>query len=146
MSSISIKTSELEGTALNWAVALLEKRKIISQIGGGILVQGRTEEGEELPGFNFMWTPSTDWTQAGRIIHREGIALRSNSRDNTLWEASFSYVKPGANRLPLEYFTMKGETPLVAAMRTYVASACGREVIVPEPYATLVPNRDETNN
>jgi hypothetical protein len=50
-----MKTSELTGAALNWAVAC-------ARWGGGNF---------GIDGFS----PSTDWAQGGPIIEREGIAL-----------------------------------------------------------------------
>ncbi len=55
----------------------------------------------------------TDWLSAGPIIEREGIALIPS------WTAE----RPG--------FSADGETPLVAAMRCYVASKLGEDVEIP---------------
>lgn len=60
------------------------------------------------------YTPSTNWAQGGPIIEREGIALIPN------WTAE----RPG--------FSADGDTPLIAAMRCYVASKLGDEVELPE--------------
>ena len=57
-----------------------------------------------------FWSPSTDWEQGGPIIEREKIEIFI--RDGK-WFAYSSLSKP-------EDFY--GETPLIAAMRCYVAS------------------------
>lgn len=65
------------------------------------------------------WRPSTDWCVGGPIIEARGIWLapRPVTAD---WEAG----------LPrnVGVLTMRGPTPLVAAMRVFVASRFGAEV------------------
>ena len=69
------------------------------------------------------WTKySTDWAQAGPIIEREGINLVR--LESARWEA---WPDVGMND---QY--CQGRTPLVAAMRCYVASKLGDEVEVPD--------------
>jgi hypothetical protein len=53
---LMMKTSELQGAALDWAVAQCE---------------GLASYIEVVEGFK----PSTDWVQGGSIIEREGIAI-----------------------------------------------------------------------
>ena len=100
---MKIKTSELTGAALNWAVAKCE---------------GFVQEGDEpwergYEPFAF----STDWSQGGPIIEREFI----NVTYDDLWTAEDVYGE-----------TQWGDTPLIAAMRCFVASSLGDEVDVPE--------------
>ena len=59
-----VKTSELTGIALDWAVATCEGEEV--RMVKGQLETLWTENG---------WKPSTDWAQAGPIIEREGIDL-----------------------------------------------------------------------
>ena len=96
-----MKTSELTGYALDWAVANCE---------GIVWEQGDLDAGEYGPGF----APATDWEHGGPIIEREGIALIPG------WTAE----RPG--------FSADGPTPLIAAMRCYVASKLGDDVEIPE--------------
>ena len=122
---MNIKTSELKGTPLNWAVAKCENRTIVSTIGGGLLVNARTEDGDELEeewGLNYMYAPSADWVKAGPIIEREKITIMCPSTGD-FWDAR-------VNTFPPVYW--RGETPLIAAMRCYVASKLGDEVEIPE--------------
>lgn len=95
----NMKTSELTGAALDWAVAKCE---------GTLHDDGSVSD---------YFQPSTDWSQGGKIIEREGIALYLYG-DNK-WNAMAEKECQGA-------------TPLVAAMRCYVASKLGDEVQLPE--------------
>ena len=67
------------------------------------------------------FSPSTNWAQGGPIIEREGIALYLYG-DNE-WNAHTGNKE----------FT--GPTPLIAAMRCYVASKLGEELDIPEELA-----------
>lgn len=119
--SMKIKTSELTGTALDWAVAKCE---------GFTDYDPRTEK--MLPprkeyGWVQLWEYnwSTDWSQGGPIIEREFMELSSDPgyELNSRWWAT-QHKGPG-----YQYW---GPTPLIAAMRCYVASKLGDEVDVPE--------------
>lgn len=98
-----MKTAELSGNALDWAVAMCEDDKT-----KGAWAFSR-------------FKPSTDWAAAGPIIEREGMQLWKGGE----WCAS---IDQSWN--PPEFST--GETPLVAAMRCYVASKLGDEIKLPE--------------
>jgi hypothetical protein len=105
-----MKTSELTGATLDWAVAKCE--------GGTI----RTEHGVFLnqgDGYDY-YTPSTDWAQGGPIIEREGISWHCGNKAS--WHA---YGYGSADNI-------SGPTPLIAAMRCYVASKLGDNVEIPE--------------
>lgn len=94
---MDIKTSELTGDALNWAVEHCE--------GWGHAPQA--------PDY------STDWSQAGPIIERERICVTATP--STHWDARTTEYPPTYH---------SGPTPLVAAMRCYVASKLGDKVTV----------------
>lgn len=64
---------------------------------------------------------STDWSQGGPIIEREFISLDPFD-DHPRWCAT----------IPCYPYNQHGHTPLVAAMRSYVASKLGDEVEVPD--------------
>jgi len=66
---------------------------------------------------------STNWAQGGPIIEREKIALIPPNERIDEWEA----VHP--DRMHNEEY---GPTPLIAAMRCFVASKLGDEVDVPK--------------
>jgi hypothetical protein len=109
-----MRTSELKGAALDWAVAKCE----------GVI------NGDDLDiGFILErgYTPSTDWAQGGPIIEREKISLWSRGNE---WAAeSFTPNEQGHEET--------GTTPLIAAMRCYVASKLGDEVEIPEGLTML---------
>jgi len=69
------------------------------------------------------YEPSTAWSQGGPIIEREKISVVQNC-DTGEWLAT-TYGQYGAKYYP-------SPTPLVAAMRCYVASKLGDEVEIPE--------------
>ena len=69
---------------------------------------------------------STDWAQGGPIIEREGISIVLD------WDVvgEFSW---GATRIEQSVVSQaEGTTPLIAAMRCYVASKLGDEVEIPD--------------
>lgn len=118
-----MRTSELKRFALNWAVAKCQ--------GAGAALCNTHSRGEALLlsdpttdcDVGDHYDPSTNWAQGGPIIEREGIALHLGQ--DGLWWA----------RIPPENLTPQiltsAPTPLIAAMRCYVASKLGDEVDVP---------------
>ena len=110
-----MKTSELQGAALDWAVA-----KCIYEPDDVVICDGRVFAYDDATkGFN----PSTDWLQGGPIIEREQLNL--SCLGNNKWEVWPNY---GMN----DTTYCKGPTPLIAAMRCYVAGMLGDEVEIPE--------------
>jgi hypothetical protein len=94
-----MKTSELQGAALDWAVTKCEGFDTDIEDGS---IWG-------------LWGWATDWAQGGPIIEREGLTL-DQWDDYPRWRSGNSY----------------GPTPLIAAMRCYVASKLGYEIDIPE--------------
>lgn len=66
---------------------------------------------------------SSDWSNGGMIIEREKIQV---SPHNTKWNAIRIHTEQKM------IVSMYGPTPLIAAMRCYVASKFGDEIDVPE--------------
>ena len=117
-----MKTSELTGAALDWAVAKCEGDDTLA-------VYFDEETGEPLcrddwPD-NQEFKPSTDWAQGGPIIEREGISI--DQRDN--WSLVLACIDAPMEHEENEIW-VNGPTPLIAAMRCYVASKLGDEVEV----------------
>lgn len=108
-----MKTSELSGAALDWAVAKCEG------VGDSWFMQfyEGDEEDHEPPEYHY----STDWALGGPIIERECIDLEWTGIPN----ADFFCTIQGK-------YEAHGTTPLIAAMRCYVASKLGNEVQIPE--------------
>jgi hypothetical protein len=100
-----MKTSELTGAALDWAVAKCEGAELYISYGAACRVGGWIDY-------------STDWAQGGPIIEREKIQIKENGCGH--W-----FAKIGKGKW------MRGPTPLIAAMRCYVASKLGDTVDVP---------------
>lgn len=65
---------------------------------------------------------STNWAQGGPIIEREAVEL---SKDLGRWTATIRVDDE-------EPWELYGPTPLIAAMRCYVASQLGDEVDIPD--------------
>jgi hypothetical protein len=107
---MKIKTSELTGAALDWAVAKCEGMLAEPWLWG--------DEQEVLMRYKF----STSWAQGGPIIEREKIVM---DELDGLWGA-------GVRKDGTLFFLSNGPTPLIAAMRCYVASKLGDKVDVPE--------------
>lgn len=117
---MKIKTQDLTGPALDWAVA--KCKGIATDKWGVAWVPMRNQEH-----FNERFAPSTNWLQGGPIIEREGISVVPF--DDYRWEARCAVA---VQRTPARFVERRGPTPLVAAMRCYVASRLGDEVEIPE--------------
>lgn len=123
-----MKTNELTGTALDWAVALANERNpIIHKIQCGTNNSPFKFKGYvAIPcGNGDCWTyePSVKWELAGPIIEREHINI-----SNSLTAHWMAFIYDGVDML----YMIDGQTPLIAAMRCYVASKLGDDVDVPE--------------
>lgn len=121
---MKIKTKDLIGPALDWVVAT---------------ALGALWQPKSIRNSFFIWPPtaptepvryskaappySTDWAQGGPIIERERIDLAACT-DETYWLAT-KYMH---NEFAQQY----GPTPLIAAMRCFVASKLGDKVDVPK--------------
>jgi hypothetical protein len=99
---MKVNTSELTDVALDWAVH--------------IALHGSCEGYAE-------HEYSTDWAQGGPIIDREIAKIERFS--DSLWEAT-AFTKNAQD------IVQNGPTPLIAAMRCYVAFKLGDEVEIPE--------------
>jgi hypothetical protein len=117
---MKIKTQDLTGPALDWAVA---------KAGGGakniaVFLDGHSRLG--------MYNYSNDWAQGGPIIEQEGVELICNLNPA---EAATFKTEPhwrASKRAWAKGDIWYGPTPLTAAMRCYVASKLGDEVDVPD--------------
>jgi hypothetical protein len=120
-----MKTNELTGTALDWAVAKCEGYEIVRMRGNEITFLDRTEDGA-LSERHINY--STNWAQGGPIIEREGVCIQYIPAGTSQgWWAIKDSTFHDRSR-PDE---VRGETPLIAAMRCYVASKLGDEIEVP---------------
>jgi len=109
---MKIKTSELTGAALDWAVAKCEG----NPNGWCGMVINRP--------MSYVFRPSTDWAQGGPIIEREEMISSCFAKQGETTKSWFYWT----DRTPM----ISGPTPLIAAMRCYVTSKLGDEVEIPE--------------
>lgn len=110
---IEVKVEDLEGTALDWAVAKCLDPDMDTE--------------EFLSDFNSSeWTHaySQDWAQAGPVMEKERIDL----------EYQEGLVMADCTRNGHTYI-QRGETALIAAMRCYVLLKAGFTVEVPVEFA-----------
>lgn len=131
---MKIKTSELEGTALVWAVAVCEGATGLHH--DTVATYWMTLDGKDIAlekGWAQSFLPSSIWSQGGPIIEREGIAIQPVRLDGDLkgWQAVID-LDEGDFMVQEEY----GPTPLIAAMRAFVASKLGDELEIPEELST----------
>ena len=103
---MTMKTSELTGAALDWAVSKADNPPGQE---GGMDWWERDSEGYLFDPLNeCRYSPSTNWAQGGPIINRERIELKPTYAG---WTGFLG-----------NKFFGNGTTPLEAAMRCYVAS------------------------
>ena len=118
---MKVKTSEAKEQVLGYLVADCEGE--LSQHGGQVhLVGSKVRFYEDT--LDIQYTPSTDWSQGGPIIEREKIALDTWGEEWLATRIEGSAISEAI-----------GPTPLIAAMRCYVASKLGDEVEVPNELA-----------
>lgn len=118
METIELSSADLEGKALDWAVADLEFSLMTQQgqhVKDWVLEQHKA--GERITPY------STEWHWAGPIIERERIATDG---DEGPWNASTK---------DMPSFT-SGDTLIQAAMRAYVCLKMGATATVPAHLAT----------
>ncbi len=120
---MKLKTSELRGAALDWAVAKCETDDTLAvyfdEDTGEPLCHDDWQDNQE-------FKPSTNWAQGGPIIERESISV-------TFYIKYGDWIATALGRTPegraIGYFDY---SPLIAAMRCFVASKLGDEVEVPD--------------
>lgn len=126
----TVKVSDLSGPALDWAVAECDGMFIVPdsfpQVPRAKLTKGGIILGYDEQSYAIYYSPSCDWAQGGPIIERERVDTVSLPRE--YWRAQSVH---GA-RPCVQY----GPTPLIAAMRCYVASRLGDTIEIP---SELIP-------
>jgi hypothetical protein len=143
-----MKTAHLTGPALDWAVDRAYENKVPAHqhlrsyllsldegelwdtlckyTPGGVYADTMsTADMIEYGLITWRWPPATtDWAIGGPIIEREGLLVRPSFTDERDKWTSIQWAPKGVCE--------SGPTPLVAAMRCYVASKMGDTVDIPE--------------
>ena len=119
-------TSELIGAELDAAVARAQGWKIVNFSEGRDGVYSVPDDPHSFVGYLQLecpppwFRPSTDWSQGGPIIERERIDIEYDYPDDpTAEDAWLAYAKYKGKIRGGMWF---GPTPLIAAMRAFVAS------------------------
>ena len=118
---MKIKTAEATGPALDWLVAKCDGLEFDEDY------QPIWFEHDGFAAPRAEYHPSTDWSQGGPIIEREGISLVClffSPQIGHIWQAT-TYRDD-------QIIAGHGPTALIAAMRCHVASELGDEVEIPE--------------
>lgn len=128
---MKVKTSDLTGPALDWAVAKCEELAVTidTHHTTGICIFDTELLNMEVDS-GAQYQPSTNWAQGGPIIEREQIDISFISSDTDspgFWAANSLRPKSHRDFWPYGY----GLTPLISAMRCYVASKLGESVEIP---------------
>jgi hypothetical protein len=119
-----MKTSELTGAALDWAVAKADEERDVlfcQRQYGRLLV--RIAGDHETHNLEWVYAPSTDWSQGGPIVEREAITVSEGSP-----VAGLEWMACDRGSTHIQH----GPTYLIAAMRCYVASKLGDDINIPE--------------
>ena len=117
----TVRVSDLEGAALDWAVA--------KACGIGVWVKNGHVFQDILGTPDnpcSVWSPSKGWGQCGPLIEGRIVFLALNGRMNRRPDG-WSCLPVGTRGVPAF-----GETPLIAACRAIVAAKLGDVVDVPE--------------
>ena len=118
---MKIKTSELTDAALDWAVATCEGRGCEFEDPRDPWLTRNGIADQPL----HSYTPSTDWAQGGPITELEGVTTAAPLQPGDLWGA-WKWIESR------DSYKQYGLTPLIAAMRCFVASRLGDEVDIPD--------------
>lgn len=126
-----MKTSDLTGPALDWAVAKAEGDKVFRPRVGRPTDWDKADDRwvvraqvANVAWFaDYTYNPSANWSQGGPIIEREKL--------DVMWcgDRWCAYAMTPDKETQL---VDEGPTPLIAAMRCYVASRLGDTIDIPE--------------
>jgi hypothetical protein len=124
---MKLKTSELTGKALCYSVTMLEMPHLV---WGETIGLHHASDQIVVPELKepLCYSPYMGWEQCGPIIEREKIGVVPSDDDANVWIGSVYEPEWRCNRT--------GPTPLIAAMRCYVASKLGDEVEIPDELFT----------
>lgn len=129
MAMTQINVAEATGPALDWLVAKCEGHKPV--FTRHWVTPSHPEDPRRVcvpaPSWVQPFEPSTNWAQGGPIIEREAHNLFKHN-GGTQWCCACNVPRDEYTAI----VTADGPTPLIAAMRCYVASKLGDTVEAPE--------------
>lgn len=115
---MKIKTQDLAGVALDWAVAAIV-------CPNDTMIKERIDL--DLVADTYQFT--TDWAQGGPLSERFNVAVHPHgTKKSRKWVATIDYANSRV--------VVGGETELIAKMRCIVMDRLGDEVDVPEELCT----------
>jgi hypothetical protein len=116
MSFVSMKVSDLDGAALNWAVATaLGFQNVESQWGDVVSQDPNDSVAYDVHEY------TDNWETAGQLIEFHGISVIQDEAG--AWSAEC--------RARPEVQPIAGPSPIIAALRVYVHMTMGEQVAVP---------------
>ncbi len=124
---MKIKTSELEGAALDWAVAKAVGQDLLKIDLDHIWLLGYMADGDA-PGDPSHWCPHIDWSQGGPLIEKHDVWIAGPTNTDSDGKDNVAWVRGTEGR-------SSGETKIIAAMRAIVAAELGDEVEVSDELA-----------
>ena len=124
---MKVKTAELSGRALDWAVAIAEGYHPDRPQDGQLKRNNRyIVVGDKSVHRPYWYLPSTDWTFCGPLIEQFKVGI---SEFGDSWMAS---IMADDEDIDLYKVLECGDTPMVAICRAVVASKLGDEVDIPD--------------
>lgn len=118
-----VEVDGISDSALDWVVGKCSGRVVVLAPDGSVFDDG------PIGGKAFPFCPSRDWAQAGPLLEKTRISLRSEGRGKGWYAVAAS--GPKAFNADNDCLEAIGNTALEAAMRCYVKKMWGEKVIVP---------------
>lgn len=139
MNLVTRQTAELQGTALNWAMAYATHAVPIGTTFDFPKAEGpwETVTIERLHINNYEYSPTTDWKQCGPLIEKYKISVWERCHTeplNTGWSA-IADIRTWGETSNIDRDESHGPTALIAACRAIVAAELGDTVQIPEELA-----------
>jgi len=120
-----MKTQELTGYTLDWAVSLITN----PEWGTEHRMYNVTMEDKN---YDRIFNPSGSWLHGGPIIERESLCVGRKQQCDTAYCPVNDPTVDCWARTPSGGHLSYGPTPLIAAMRCYVRAKLGDEINIPE--------------
>ena len=122
-----VKTSELIGPGLNWAVATCLGHECAISISGDVVIR----RGNVVDYF----APSTDWSWGGPLITSNDISFRKYHKPASPTHGTFYAMVCRESGSQIHWHksrSSQGPTALIAGMRCLVTSKSGDTVEIPQ--------------